>query len=130
MNDGLRRSLLIALAAVLSIALVLTIAVAWYGHGMALAHDRVEAKAAAFCEPIAIGADIASVASSARARRMPVDAATGTTEYRYRFFGGAYWEAQCRVTVDASGRIVAKRAGRAESFAPDRVLTAASAASR
>jgi len=130
MNEGVRRGLLIGLAAVLSIALLLVAAVALFGHGVSLAHDRAEARAAAFCEPIAVGADIASVASGASVRRVPMVVPGRTTEYRYRFFGGVFWEAQCRVTVDAAGRIVARRAGKAEAFVPDRVDAASAASSR
>ena len=130
MTDGVRRGLIIALAAVLSIALVLVAAAAWFGRGMAAAHDGVDARARAFCDSIAIGSNIASLAARPwpQPQREPVDATNGATQYRFRFFGGAYWEADCHVTADASGRIVAKQAGRPESFQPDRVIAASAAA--
>jgi hypothetical protein len=130
MNDGVKQGLRIVVAAVLAIALLLTIAVACLGRGLAVAHDRVEARAAAFCASVALGVDVASLASSPHPLRTPVDAASGSTEYRYRFFGGPYYEADCRLVVDASGRVVAKRAGRTETFKPDRVFGASGAASR
>jgi hypothetical protein len=70
------------------------------------------------------------VAGDPRPHLEPVDAAAGMTDYRYRLFGGQAWQADCVVTVDASGRVVAKRAGRAEAFRPDRVLGSSEAASR
>lgn len=114
MNDGTRKGLRIAAAAVLAIALLLVIAVAWVGHGVSASRAGAEARAAAFCDPIAIGADIVSVASSPYVRRMPADTARRATEYRYRFFGGPYDEATCRVSVDGAGRVVAKRVDPAE----------------
>ena len=128
MTEGGRRVLLIVMAAILSIALVFVAAAAWFAHGMTIAHDQLDARATAFCDSIVLGSNIDSLAKQLRRPSVSVDATNGTTDYRYRFFGGAYWEADCHVTADASGRIVAKRAGRPESFKPDRVIAASAAA--
>jgi hypothetical protein len=65
MNDGIRRGLLIVVAALLSIALLLAIAVAWYGGGIAQAHDLGEASAKSFAPDRVLTA--ASAASRRRA---------------------------------------------------------------
>ena len=122
MNPGTRQGLRIAVAAVLTIAALMAIAVAWFGRAAATGRDRAELRAEAFCAAIAIGADIASAPGSPAAPHVSVDASTGAAEYRYRFFGSQTAVADCRVSVDASGRIVAKRDGPAEPFRPDRVL--------
>ena len=59
MNPGTRQGLRIAMAAVLTIAALMAIAVAWFGRAAATGRDRAETRAAAFCAAIAIGADIA-----------------------------------------------------------------------
>src|ERR1700761_4027413 len=101
MTDGARRVLLIAMAAILAIALMLVAAAARFAHGMTLTRERLDARATAFCDSIVLGSDVASLATQLRRPNVSVDAANGTTDYRYRFFGGAYWEADCRVTADA-----------------------------
>ena len=121
MNDGTRQGLRIAAAAAVTIAVLLLIAVGWFGRAAADGLDHAEAHAAAFCARIAIGADIASVASAPIAPHVSVDPATGTAEVRYRFFGGPYAMADCRVSVDADGHVVGKRDGPAEPFRPERM---------
>jgi hypothetical protein len=52
MNDGIKQGLRIAVAAVLTIALLLAVGVAFIGHGVAASRDRAEARAVAFCASI------------------------------------------------------------------------------
>ena len=130
MNHGTRQGLRIAAAAGLAIAVLIAIAAAWLGRAAGMGRDPAEVRAAAFCAAIVIGADIGSVAGSPAAPHISVDGATGTAEYRYRFFGSPSAVADCRVSVEASGRIVATRDGPAEPLRPDRAFGDKAAAKR
>lgn len=129
MNSGVRPVLTITTATALLIAVLSTPACSWVEGPYSGARKRVEAQAAAFCEPIAIGSDIAQVESLRRGKRIPDATGSGGEQYRYVFWGGVYQAAECRVTVDAQGKVVARRSGALGAFPRDSARAASAPAS-
>ena len=110
MDRGWRSGLKI-IAGIVAVMLAAVVAgIALMGRSASRSQEIVAARAAAFCAGFPIGADIANAASSPR-RAHVVPLASGGAEYRHRFMAGAYQEAECRITVDARGNVVARRSG-------------------
>jgi len=129
MNSGVRPVLTITAATALLIAVLSTSACSWVEGPYSGARKRLEAQAAAFCEPIEIGSDIAQVESLRRGRRFPDGTGSGGERYHYVFWGGVYQAAECRVTVDSQGKVIAKRSGALGAFPPDSARGASAPAS-
>lgn len=114
MNSGLRTGLKVVGVIVLVVVASLTALGVYLGRGVTVARERIVAKAAAFCAPIAIGSE-APVTTALRfgphADRYPDRSGHGVEQWRYQFWGGLYDLAECRVTVDARHRVVAKSSG-------------------
>ena len=116
----------VVLCVVLAIAVLVGGALTWFSHAYGGGGAPALAKARAFCDAVAIGADISSVGAGRRGgRQSPVG-----NEYRYAFISGGYQEADCRVQVDAHGKVVAKRAGAYDTFPRDPASTPSAPLSR
>ena len=109
MNEGVRQGLRIAVAAVLAIALVLAVLLAWMDATAKAAKRRIEADLSSFCESVPLGADKAVLLREAAARGISLWPADDGVTYRHRRQMAAYNEIGCEFTLDAAGKVAARR---------------------
>ncbi len=119
MKRGLRIGLTIAGSLVAVVAVIVAVALHELERGAKAARQRIEANAAQFCGRIAIGSDVAALATATLPKRDVVPLASGNVQYRFESWGGLYDLAECRVTVDAKGKVVARQSGWVGAFPRD-----------